>query len=69
MGALLGQQGISSGMPIAVLSTIAVCPFGKAIAGLTIGATARPIIARMLSNRPMADRLIIVLKIPIVGPV
>jgi hypothetical protein len=34
--------------------------FGEAIAGLATGATTRPIIARILSRRPMVDRLIIV---------
>jgi hypothetical protein len=58
-GPWCGQHGMSSGMPIAASSAIAVFPLGKAIAGRAIGTTARPMIARTLSKRPMVDRLII----------
>jgi hypothetical protein len=49
---------MSSSVLVAPLSTIAMFPFGK-VAGLVIGATARPTIARMLSERPMVDKLTI----------
>jgi hypothetical protein len=58
-GAWWGQHGISFGMPIAASSAIAVFPLGRAIAGRAIGTTARPMIARMLSKRPIPERLII----------
>jgi hypothetical protein len=58
-GAWCGQHGMSSGMPIAASSAIAVLPLGKAIAGRAIGTTARPMIARKLSKRPIPERLII----------
>jgi hypothetical protein len=59
IGAFFGQQGMSSGMPMAASLTIATFPFGKAIAGRPIGTTARPMIASTLRNRPMVDRVII----------
>jgi hypothetical protein len=52
-------------MAVAASSTIAVLPFGKAIVGLAIGATARPQIARMLNKRPIVERLIMAFRIPV----
>ena len=64
MGAFVGQQGMSSGIAIAVPSTIAwsdavpVCMgAGMAMTGLAIGPRTSPTIATMASRLRMADRV------------
>src|SRR5262245_46323944 len=58
-GAFFGQQGMPSGIAMVSSPTTAKLPFGDAFAGPAIGETARPIIASMVSNRPIMDRLLI----------
>jgi len=64
MGAFVGQQGMSSGIAIAVPSTIAwsdAIPAGMgagmATTGLAIGPRTSPTIAEMASRLRMADRV------------